>query len=154
MIDHALKYLPVYLGSMFKFIFGPTLGIGIGLTIVETVILTILGMMTTVVCFAFLGDVIREKVFKKYFPNRKIFTKRNRIMVKISKNMGIAGISFLTPVLFSPIIGTILSTYIGGTATKIIFWMFFSAVFWSVVITSCFSYLIESDIQVLNIFSK
>lgn len=71
MVNHILKYLPVYVGSMFKFIFGPTIGLGIGLTIVETVIFTVLGMMTTVVCFSFLGDIIREKVIKNISLNAK-----------------------------------------------------------------------------------
>ncbi|CAN5448631.1 hypothetical protein BH23BAC1_BH23BAC1_06750 [soil metagenome] len=138
-----LKYLPVYLGSMIKFIVGPTLGITIGLGIAETVILTVLGMMTSVAIFAPFGKLIRKKFFSRYYTSRKKFTRRNRQFVKISKSFGLFGITFLTPVIFSPIIGTLLSTFLGGKIYKIMAFMFISALFWSITLAYFCKYLLD-----------
>lgn len=138
-----LKYLPVYFGSMVKFIIGPTLGPTLGLGIVETVILTVLGMMTSVAIFAPFGKLIRRKLLFRYSSGKK-FTRRNRKFVKISRSFGLFGVTFLTPVVFSPILGTILSTFLGGKTSKILAFMFISSVFWSITLTYFCKYIIDS----------
>ena len=83
-----------------------------------------------------------DKLFKR---NRKLFTKRNRRFVTLWKKYGLFGVSFLTPVVFSPVIGTLLVHAFGGSKKKIITYMLISAVFWSFLLTK-FSYLIPSVI--------
>ena len=97
-----LTYVTIYLLCMFKIIFGPTMGYAAGLHPLETVGLTVAGMMTTVIIFSYLGEKIKEKFLSKYFKPKKIFTKRNRRFVKIWRKYGEIGIAFLTPILLSP----------------------------------------------------
>ncbi len=121
---------------MFKFIGGPALGAAYGMNLFETILLTVLGMMTTVVVISFFGIKLRLWIMKKYNVNRKKFTKRNRRMVTIWRTYGVFGVSFFTPVIFSPVIGTLLVTTLGGKRNKVLLYMLISAVFWALTISS------------------
>lgn len=147
MISTALmKYLSVFLTSMFKFIGGPTMGIAFGLTFWETVIITILGMMTSVIIVSLFGQGFRNWLDKIFRRNRKLFTKRNRRFVILWRKYGLFGVSFLTPLVFSPVIGALLvNAFGGGSKKKIITYMLISAIFWSFLLTK-FSYLIPTVI--------
>lgn len=135
MIVELAKYLPVYFFSLFKFIAGPTLGIASGLSMVETAVLTILGMMTSVVLLTLAGERLRSWILRKFKVSDKKFTKGNRRFVVIWRKYGVFGVSFLTPVIFTPIGGTLLVTAVGGSRYKILTYMLISAVFWSFVIS-------------------
>ncbi|UII33427.1 hypothetical protein LVD17_06275 [Fulvivirga ulvae] len=118
---------------MLKFIFGPTLGYAGGFSLLSTILITITGMMSSVLLFTFLGKMLREKVLIKFFRNKKKFTKRNRRFVVIWKKYGLPGVAFLTPLLLTPIGGTILLASFGSSKREIVVSMFLSAVFWSTV---------------------
>ena len=135
------KYLSVFFASMFKFIGGPAIGTAFGLTFWETVGATILGMMTTIVIISTFGPGFRKWIDKIFRRNRKLFTKRNRRFVAFWKKYGLFGVSFLTPVVLSPVVGALLVNAFGGSKKKIITYMLISAVFWAFVLTK-FSYLI------------
>ena len=142
MVTGVGKYLTVYLVSMLKFIGGPTLGAAVGLSFFETVIITVMGMMTSVVIVSFFGPVLRKwlvNTFRK--KDQKVFTKRNRKVVTFWKRYGLFGISFLTPVLFSPILGTLLVYAFGGSKIRIISYMLISAIFWSLTLSKAFHIL-------------
>lgn len=136
-----LKYLTVYLLSMVKFVAGPLTGIATGLSYIETAIFTILGMMTTVFIFTLLGKPLRNFLKRTIWKNKKRFTRRNRKFVYIWKRWGIQGVSFLTPLLLSPIGGALLANILGGPKKQIIFYMLLSAFFWGFVISGFFFYL-------------
>ena len=57
--------------------------------------------------------------------NRKIFIKK----------YGLAGIAFLTPLILTPIGGTLLAISVVNSKPKVLAYMLTSAVFWSVVMT-------------------
>ncbi len=140
------KYLTVYLVSMLKFIGGPTIGAAMGLTFIETVLLTILGMMSTVLIISFFGHSFRRWLNKVFRRDRKIFTKRNRRFVTYWKKYGLFGVSFLTPVIFSPVVGTLLVHAFGGSPRKILGYMLISAIFWSLTLSK-FTHLIPGLIK-------
>ncbi len=133
-----VKYLSVFLLSMFKFIAGPALGAVYGFTFFEKFIITVLGMMTTVIIVSFIGLKIRARMQRKYNrkKKKKRFTKRNRRIVYLWRHYGEFGVSFFTPLIFSPVIGTLLVMVLGGKRKKVIIYMFISAVFWSLAISS------------------
>jgi hypothetical protein len=135
------KYISVFLASMFKFIGGPAMGMAFGLTFWETVLLTILGMMTSVLLVSTFGPGFRNWLDKIFRRNRKVFTKRNRRFVTLWRKYGMFGVSFLTPVVFSPVLGALLVNAFGGSKKKILTYMLISAIFWSFLLTK-FSYLI------------
>lgn len=135
-----LKYLTIYLLCMFKIIFGPTMGYAAGLSPLITVIITVAGMMTTILVFTFFGEKLREKVLRRFLKPKKVFTPKNRRFVKIWRKYGELGISFLTPILLSPPGGAIIAMALGGSRKKTIGYMFLWSVVWSTIITYTFYY--------------
>jgi hypothetical protein len=132
------KYISVYLISMLKFVGGPSMGAAIGLTFFETFVLTVLGMMSTVSIVSFFGPVFRKWITSKFNKKKKVFTKRNRRLVIIWRKYGIFGVSFLTPVILSPLLGSLLVYAFGGSKKKILGYMLISAIFWSLAFSKFF----------------
>lgn len=133
MLDTLLKYAYVYLGSMFKFVLGPMTGTFSHLTFIETAIFTTLGMMTTVLIISLLGEPLRKRMIQRFRRNKPLFTKRNRMIVRVWSRFGLKGVAFLTPLLLSPIGGAIIATSFGGSRRKLFTYMFISAAAWGVV---------------------
>jgi len=138
MLGEILKYLIVYLVSMIKFMIGPMLGFSSRIEFWATILLTISGMMTSVIIFTYLGEQAREKFLKKFFDPKKGVNKRSFRLIRLWKRYGTFGISFLTPILFSPIGGTLILTTLGSKRKTIIICMLISAIVWAFV----FSYLV------------
>ena len=133
MAEEFLKALPVLLFSMIKFILGPTLGFAARLHFLTTVFVTILGMMSMVFAFTYAGEWIRNKVLARFFKNRKLFTPKSRKFVSVWKKYGLTGIAFLTPLVLTPIGGTLLAVSSGSPREKIILYMFISAAAWALI---------------------
>ena len=134
MFQEILKAIPVYFSCMLKFIFGPAGGYAVGLHPVTTILTTVAGMMTVVLLFTFFGNWIRSRVFGR-FKRKKINLKKAERFEKIWKRYGLAGVAVLTPIILTPIGGTLLAVSSGSPKDKIIIYMFISASFWSVVIS-------------------
>ena len=132
------KYISVYLISMLKFVGGPSIGAAVGLSFFETFLLTVLGMMTTVSIISFVSPGLRKWISAKLKRDQKVFSKRNRKFVIIWRKYGILGISFLTPLILSPILGSLLVNAFGGSKRKIFGYMLASAIFWSLALSKFF----------------
>ncbi|MFH6985035.1 hypothetical protein [Marinoscillum sp. 108] len=132
-----LKYLTVYALSALKIIFGPTLGLAYGFSVLETTLLSLLGMMSTVYLLTYFGPEIRNlslRLFKSK-KKRKNFTPKRRRLVRIWTKYGVAGIAFFTPILLSPIGGAILANAFGGKRSEIIRWMWLFGAVWAFILT-------------------
>ncbi len=130
------KIISIFLLSMLKFIAGPVGGYAAGLNIILTIGITIGAMMSSVLVFSYLGATLKRKVLDRMFTRRRKFTKRNRRFVVVWNKYGIRGVAFLTPLIFTPIGGTLLMTSMGAPRRKIFLSMFLSALFWSVAFTA------------------
>jgi hypothetical protein len=130
------KIFSVYVSSMLKFIFGPAGGYIAGLNVVTTILVTVAGTMTVVLAFAYFGDFLRNRLFGALFRNRKKFSERNRKFVRIWRKYGLVGVAALTPVLLTPIGGTLLAISFGTPKNKLILAMFVSASVWSVLLST------------------
>lgn len=139
--EEVFKILSIVFLSMLKFIFGPTLGYAAGFPLWATVTITVVGMMISVILFTYIGDFLRNVLLKNFFKKRRRFSKRNRKFVTVWKKYGILGVAFLTPLLFTPIGGTILLTSFGTKSGKILINMLISALFWAWVISSLIYFL-------------
>lgn len=135
----ALKYFTVYFLSGLKFIFGPTFGMAYELPIPAIIILTALGMMTTVYLFTFFGEELR-RFFGRIRRNKRVFTKRNRHFVRIWRKYGLKGICLLTPLVLTPPGGALLINLLESEKRQILKWMWLSALLWSTVITLLIKY--------------
>lgn len=130
------KYTSVVLASMLKFIGGPLSGVALGLPWLTTVLCTVLGMMLSVVIILFAG-VALEGLLHRYRPRRvkRRFTSRTRLAVRIWQRTGLTGIALLTPLLLTPIGGTILAISFKASRWRILLYMLSSALFWGFTIT-------------------
>lgn len=128
------KYFSVLGATMLKFILGPTVGFASGLSYWETVIFTFLGMMLAVSLVIVLGVPFRNYLQQKFASNSKKFTPRKRMTVKVWKKYGIIGIAFLTPLILTPIGGSIIAVSFGEKKQKIIVAMAISAMAWAVIL--------------------
>ena len=136
MFATVAKYISVFLLSMVKFFGGPLTGAALGLNFWQTFGLTVSGMMTSVLLFSIIGSAVSKYYAKNRRLQRKpIFNKKSRRIVKVWQQFGMGGIAFLTPVLLSPIIGTIIATVLGAKRGQILLHMLWSAVLWGTVFT-------------------
>ena len=135
MWETILKIATVYFSCMLKFVFGPLGGYAAGFTVVTTILVTVAGMMTVVIVFTLFATWIREKIVMRFFKKRNKFSQRNRRFVTIWKKYGLIGVAALTPILLTPIGGTLLALSSGSPKDKIIFYMFISASVWSVIMS-------------------
>lgn len=103
------KYISVVLASMLKFVAGPLAGLALNLNWWETTICTVVGMMLSVVIFVFLGTAIQQLMSRYRKQKPKLFSKRTRLAVRVWKKSGMTGIAILTPLLFTPIGGTLIA---------------------------------------------
>ena len=139
-MEDVLTILTIYFLCMFKIIFGPTMGYAAGFSPLLSVIITVAGMMTTILIFTFFGERLRATILQRFLKPKKVFTPKNRRFVKIWKKYGEIGIAFLTPILLSPPGGAIIAMALGGSRKKTVAYMFLWSVVWSTIITYTFYY--------------
>ncbi|WP_375435320.1 hypothetical protein [uncultured Hymenobacter sp.] len=136
MLPHLFKYASVFLLGMVKFVAAPVAGIAAGLSFPLIWGLSVAGMMTTVVLVSGVGKMwalhLRRKREEKGKP---LFSRKSRRIVGIFRRFGMAGIAFLTPILFSPIGGTVIATQLHVPRWRILFHMLWSAVLWGAAFT-------------------
>jgi hypothetical protein len=140
------KYFSIFLFSMVKFVLGPVTALPLGVPYLATVALTAGGMMATVCLLTFAGAGLRQRLNR----NRRVFTPRNRRLVRIWRKYGIAGTALLTPLLLTPIGGTLVAVAFGEKKWRIVVYMLGSAVFWGFVITAAIFYLRDFYCQIIN----
>ncbi len=117
--------------STFKFMFAPIYGRGVGLTFLETYIVTYLGAAGTAVFFYFLAGFFMRRAAEKrtkkrleaiynneVFVDPRKFTFVNKMVVRVKRTIGIYGISFYAPFFLSVPIGTIITTKFYGRNPK------------------------------------
>ncbi|MFT7382228.1 MAG: hypothetical protein ACI9Z3_002122, partial [Roseivirga sp.] len=71
------------------------------------------------------------------------FSPKSRRMVKIWTRYGIIGTCFLTPLVLSPIGGSLLVSTVGAPRKQVFFYMFIFGLFWSVLWTFSVDWLIN-----------
>ena len=152
MWEEILKTLPVFLMSMLKFIFGPLLGKAAGLHLITTMVVTAGGMMTSVLAFTYFGKFIRERMINRFSSQKPKKSRPNRKIVVFLKKYGLAGIAFLTPVILTPIGGTLLAVGLGNRREKIILYMLVSGCSWAVLLTLAVYYGYDAVLELIKKF--
>lgn len=155
MWEEILKALSVYVSAMVKFILGPIGGKAAGLSIITTMIVTAAAMMTVVVAVTYFGKFIREKILDRFYTRKKTQAKpKNRKWVFLVRKYGLFGISFLTPLLLTPLGGAILAfSFFSSNREKILLYMFISASFWSTVLTCAVYFGYDAVVEMVKRFS-
>lgn len=150
----------VLLVSSIKFLFAPAISFGMGLNFIQTWLSTSAGGIVGVLGFFFLSKWILQ-FYSRYFfyymhlvrvkvysllnlsipvliPARR-FTRQNRMIIKIVKKFGMAGIVVLTPVLLSIPLGTFIATRYYSTNRYLLLYLCASVLFWSLFMSSAIS---------------
>ncbi len=133
-MELVIKYLSIALSSAVKFFAGPVLGKVYDLPWWQTALCSFVGMMIAVILFSTVARAFFDKYMKGLFNrDKRSITPNKRRMVRVWNKFGISGIAFLTPILFTPIGGSIVAMSFGEHPIKIIRYMTVSAAFWAVV---------------------
>jgi hypothetical protein len=131
-----IKIASVVLSSSVKFIAGPLLGKVYGFDWWLTALCTFAGMMLAVVLFSTVARAFFFKYLNKFFVKKKSkITPGKRRIVKIWMLFGLKGLAFFSPILLTPIGGSVLAVSFGEKPLRIIAYMTMSAAFWAVLIS-------------------
>lgn len=129
------KYFAVMMATALKYIAGPITGFSLGLAWYETLLASWAGFMLTVILIVSIGKFLVKWIssFRKTRP--LVFSKRARYAVGIWQKFGIKGIAALTPLIFTPIGGSLLSLSFKVPLPRILFFMAISGFIWSSIYT-------------------
>lgn len=135
--------ISVFLLSTVKFVLG-----GIPLAVVvyqfpffESVTVTSLGGITGATFFVYASDVLiayykkrkEKRLLEKHIERKKkVFTRTNKIIIRVKHRFGLLGIAMLTPLLFSIPIGCFLAVRYFKEKQRILIYMYGAILFWSV----------------------
>lgn len=136
----------VFLLSTFKFVFGGVpLALAYGFSFFQAVVVTCIGGFSGVLLFVTISDMLIKKYretkhkkeeHKQPEKKKKIFSRKNRLIIQVKQRFGLVGIATLTPLLFSIPVGCFLAVRYFKNKQRVIIYMFVSILFWSVSISS------------------
>jgi len=117
---------------------------------VETILWTNLGGILGIYFFAFLSDKLiiwwnhtfRKRRIQSHTrkKEKKVFTKKNRRIIRIKQHYGLIGIAVSTPFLLSIPVGTFLVVrYYRASKVKFV-WLIASNILWSVIYTLFYTF--------------
>lgn len=115
----------------------------------ETFIYTSISGVISVFIFAylsnsilnFLGHLKKAMPFLKPKKKRLVFTRRNRLIVKIKYKYGFWGLIIISPAFPSIPIGTFITIKIYRSLHKTLFFMSVSAIVWALINSIIYYYL-------------
>jgi uncharacterized membrane protein len=143
-MESLWEIIAVFLLSTVKFVFGAVpMALSMGFPFFEAVTITSLGGFTGVTFFVLMSDKLmmylkKRNAFRHHQNQsaKKIFTRRNKTIVKVKHRYGLPGIALLTPLLLSIPIGCFIAVRYFKNKHQILIYMFCSILFWSVFISS------------------
>lgn len=143
MTSYIWKFLGIYIACLFKFISGPVLGAAAGFSLGEIVLVSVGGMMTTVISVTYIGDWFKSYWNLRISPNRKRFSPKSRKIVRVWRKFGPVGVAVFTPIFLTPIGGTIVMNAFNVNRRKIILYMSISALFWALVLGGSINWILS-----------
>jgi hypothetical protein len=144
----------VFLSSTIKFLFSPFAGVPLGMNFLSTYVSAVSGATLSSLFFYFAAEFImkRTKIKKlkkeealiksgKLIPKKKIFTRGNKLTVKLKNSLGKFGICFIAPSLLSIPLGTIIVAKFYGKDKDTFLWVF-AGILSSGLITTSLAYFV------------
>jgi hypothetical protein len=118
---------------------------------VETILWTNIGGIIGIYFFAFLAEKIlawwkrafrrsNRHILEDEQQEKKIFTRKNRRIVRIKQKYGLIGIALITPLLLSIPVGVFLVVRYYNTNRKKFIYLIASNLIWSVIYTSFYMF--------------
>jgi len=143
MTSYIWKFLGIYLACLFKFISGPVLGAAAGFSLGEIVLVSVGGMMTTVITVTYIGDWFKSYWNLRISPNRKRFSPKSRKIVRVWRKFGPVGVAVFTPIFLTPIGGSIVMNAFNVDRRKIILYMSISGFFWALLLGGSINWILR-----------
>ncbi|MDX5340512.1 MAG: hypothetical protein LPK25_15915 [Cyclobacteriaceae bacterium] len=143
MNEDLITFLGIYFLCIFKFIAGPVFGSAAGYTFWKIILVTLSGMMSSVLIFTFVGSKIKAWIEGKWMKKGPVFTKKSRNIVRIWLKYGEIGIAFLTPLILTPVGGTLILVSFGTKKRRIFFHMFWSGLLWAAFFSLTIQYILS-----------
>jgi len=115
MSAELLRAISIFFLSATKLLWAPGTAVASGLTFWETILITATGGMTGIVFFYYFGHMVFVAFDKwkdkrrKVVVEKRIFTRKNRMVVNVKSKFGIIGLTFLTPCIISIPIGCVIA---------------------------------------------
>ncbi len=117
----------------------------------ETILWTNLGGIAGIYFFAFLSEklitwwnrtfrISKRKAPEDELKGKKIFTKKNRRIVRVRQKFGLPGIAFVTPLLLSIPVGVFLVVRYYNNSKIKFFYLIFSNLIWSLSYTAFYMF--------------
>jgi hypothetical protein len=126
--------------SIIKYLIGVTFALKV-LNPIEGFLSTTIGSGISVLIYVYGGTELtrffRERKIRRQGVKYKkplVFTKKNRFLVKIRKNGGLALVAFLSPVVISLTVGCLLAITFIHNRPKIVTYMIISIFIWGIMI--------------------
>ena len=151
-ISKIFKIIQILLLSGIKFILAPPLALKMGFNYFQTILMTTIGGIVGVAFFFFISQLIIS-LYVKYYPvvidyfklkktdrvDKKIFTKKNRMIINIMNKFGLRGIIIFTPILFSIPLGTFIAArFFSKPKHHIFLYLALSVIVWSFIMSTAF----------------
>jgi len=143
-VEKILQILLVLILSATKFLTAPITSLNIGFGYLETLLITAAGGVAGVFFFYYLSSAIMMLVarisnrFRKSRTTEKkrVFTWKNKLIVKVKREYGLIGLAALTPTVLSIPVGTFIAARYFPDRKKVLTYLSASVVVWSVIISS------------------
>ena len=135
-MEEIIKILGIALTSSVKFLPTPFMASAAGFSFWKSVWVTTSGGILGVLVFFYSSNYFMQRAARRRKPDKKTFTRFNKLAVWIKRRVGVWGIALFTPPVFSIPVGTIICVkFFGGTTTTLLV-LLGSVVFWSLVLTA------------------
>jgi len=132
-----------FLNSVFwlatKFIMGVGFVLYQDFSLAQSIAISVGGGMLGVVVFAY-GSQAINKLYRKIRPKKDTpkFGRWNRFLVRLRRTVGLKGIAFLTPVLLTVPVGTVVALTVEKHKPTVFLWMFVSLSIWSIGLSALY----------------
>lgn len=135
-MEEFLKIAGLVLFSGLKFFLAPTTTVIAGYSFWETIIITTSGGIVGFIVFFRFGILLSAWFQSRFKRKRKrLFSKKNRFIVRIKSSYGRVGIALLTPCLISIPIGAVISANYFSNRKGTIPINILSVILWSFILT-------------------
>ncbi|MBX2972472.1 MAG: hypothetical protein KF797_05175 [Flavobacteriales bacterium] len=151
-MQEILSAITVVATAMVKFLFAGLVSYGLGHGFVKTLLYTALGGTAGMLVFYYSGKGLLELFRKRYIrrvkeraakglPPKRIFTRTNRLIVKVKHRYGVIGLaSFAPPTLSVPVTAILAAKYFRHDR-RTLPTLLFSVLIWSVVLSTAWSFI-------------
>ena len=160
-VTQWLKIAEVTLIASVKFLLAPFEAERQGMGFWEAFLVTTGGGIMGIFVFYYAGSIIsawwkrniaKMKAFCMRRPitdftgeNQRVFTRTNKLIIRVKNKFGLAGVAFVTPCLISIPIGTLVAVTIYRKRKPVILYLLISLILWSFFLNWLAQYLALSQ---------